>query len=238
MTHLHLSLATGVSGDMLLAALLDAGAPRAVLDETVAGLHLPGVSVTQCEKQVASIRTLSVDVVQESPQPMRHYTDIAAVIDAAALPERVKTRSLAALRKLGEAEAKVHATTLDAVHFHEIGAVDTIVDIVGAMALVEHLAPETISASAVNLGSGFVTMAHGTLPVPAPACAELAKEVTTFATDLGAEAATPTGLAVVATLAQTFGELPAGRIRAVGYGSGTRSGEGFPTYVRAFVIEV
>jgi uncharacterized protein (DUF111 family) len=235
---LYLECSLGVSGDMLLAALSDLlpdGRER--LERAVAGLKLPGVSLRFSEQMIQGIRTRRVEVLEEAPQPLRHLGDLAGVIDAAGLPPRVKDLALAALTRLAEAESRVHGEPLERIHFHEVGAVDTVVDALGSVLLAEATGAQWIAASPVNLGSGFVTFSHGRFPVPAPACAELAKGMRTFATDSGLELATPTGLAVVKTLAEAYGPLPLGTVRGVGYGSGTYSAGPYPTFLRAFLID-
>ena len=245
MTHLHLDCTTGVSGDMLLAALLDTGPDTGLsldmLQRALDQLELTGYELALNEKFVSGIRTLHLDVLQTTDQPLRHLSDLTRIVENSGLSGTVKERSLTAMRLLGAAEAKVHGVDIETVHFHEIGAVDTIVDIVGVCALVEALEPMSVGATAVNLGCGFVRIAHGTLPVPAPACAELAKGMATFGGtpygEVAREQATPTGLALVKTLTRAYEPQPRGIVRAVGYGSGTLSGDDFPTYLRAFVID-
>jgi len=235
---LYLECALGVSGDMLLAALADMleDGPQ-LLAEAVAALGLPGVSVRFSEPMIQGIRTRRVEVLEESPQPLRHLADLTRIVGAAALPQRVKEGSLEALTRLALAEAAVHNEPVEQIHFHEVGAVDTVVDVLGAVFLAEACGADRIVASPVNLGSGFVTFSHGRFPVPAPACAELAKGMRTFATESGLELATPTGLTLVKTLAGSYGPLPLGSVLAVGYGSGTYSGGAYPTFLRAYLIE-
>jgi hypothetical protein len=238
---LYLECSLGVSGDMLLAALSDL-APEGgrVLAEAVAALGLPGVSVRIGEQMVQGIRTRLVEVLEEAPQPLRHLQDLTDIVTAASgshWPDHVKEQGLAALTRLAEAESKVHGEELAHIHFHEVGAVDTVVDALGAVLLAHATGAQRIVASPVNLGSGFVTFSHGRFPVPAPASAELSRGMRTFATDSGMELATPTGLAVVKTLAHAYGPLPLGSIEAVGYGSGTYSTGAYPTFLRAYLID-
>lgn len=237
MPTLYLDCATGVSGDMLLASLADAGKLCPFLEEQLKLLPIEGFRLEFAQARVAGIVTRRVRVLQTLEQPLRHLPDLTRIVEAAPYSEWVRKESLAVLKLLAEAEAKVHGLGLEEVHFHEIGAVDTVVDVTGTMLLVEKLGVERIAASPVNLGSGFVDMAHGRFPVPAPACAELAKGLRVLSTDLGMEAATPTGLALVKRLVKGFGPLPQGTIRAVGYGSGTRSTDERPTFVRAFLLD-
>lgn len=241
MKTLYLECSLGVSGDMLLAALSDVLPEGAqLLSAAVAALGLPGVSVRVGEQMVQGIRTRRVEVLEEAPQPLRHLADLTRIVtDAPAShwPDRVKQLGLAALTRLAEAESTVHGEPLEHIHFHEVGAVDTVVDALGAVLLALATGAQRVVASPVNLGSGFVTFSHGRFPVPAPASAELARGMCTFATDSGMELATPTGLSVLKTLAQDYGPLPLGSIQSVGYGSGTYSTGAYPTFLRAYLIE-
>ncbi|BCS89011.1 LarC family nickel insertion protein [Pseudodesulfovibrio sediminis] len=240
---LFLDCSTGVSGDMLLASMSHAmeewhgNDAFAYLTNELNSLGLKGFELQWSKKQVSGIGTWHVDVVQTEDQPLRHYTDLIKIIEGSSIAGRAKERSATALRLLGEAEAKVHGVDLEGVHFHEIGAVDTIVDICGSMVLLEALGVEKVLSSPVDLGSGFVDCAHGRLPVPAPACAELARGMTTFGSDCAMERATPTGLAILKTIVDDYGVLPLGSVKSVGYGSGGRSSDEQPTYVRAFVVQ-
>lgn len=241
MLTLYLECSLGVSGDMLLAALSDMLPDGAdLLAASVAALGLPGVSVRVSEQMVQGIRTRRVEVLEEAPQPLRHLKDLTDIVNAAPeahWPAQVKQLGLAALTRLAEAESKVHNEPLEHIHFHEVGAVDTVVDALGSILLAHASGAGRIVASPVNLGSGFVTFSHGRFPVPAPASAELARGMRTFATDSGMELATPTGLAVLKTLAHDYGQLPLGSIQALGYGSGTYSNGAYPTFLRAYLLE-
>lgn len=241
MKTLYLECSLGVSGDMLLAALSDLvpDGPR-ILAEAVEALGLPGVSVRFTEQMVQGIRTRRVEVLEESPQPLRHLKDLTDIVNAAPeshWPADVKELGLAALTRLAQAESTVHGEPLEHIHFHEVGAVDTVVDTLGAVLLALATGAGRVVASPVNLGSGFVTFSHGRFPVPAPASAELARGMLTFAADSGMELATPTGLAVLKTLAHEYGPLPLGTVLALGYGSGTYSTGAYPTFLRAFLVK-
>lgn len=241
---LYLDCSTGVSGDMLLASLVhvldevhgdDSGA--SFLEEEMARLGIKGFSLDWSQKKVGGIVTRHVDVIQTMDQPLRTYSHLISIIDGSGIDGRAAKYAKTALTLLGEAEAKVHGVDLETVHFHEIGAVDTIVDIVGSMVLMDALKVENVVSSPVDLGSGFVHCAHGKMPVPAPACAELSKGLTTFASDCNMERATPTGLSVLRTVVERCGPMPLGTVLGVGYGSGGRSSDEQPTYVRAFLLE-
>lgn len=244
MNLLYLDCSSGVSGDMLLAALAHAfdeitepGRGIRFLEKELTRLGLTGFELQWSEKQIAGISTRHVEVIQTSDQPLRHYTDLRDIVERSEISGRASEQTVIALKLLGEAEAKVHGTDLESVHFHEIGAVDTLVDICGTMILLDALEIEEVVVSPIDLGSGFVDCAHGRLPVPAPACAELSRGLITFGSDCGMERATPTGLAILRTVADDFGPLPFGTVFSVGYGSGGRSSDEQPTYVRAFLLE-
>ncbi|MEF2230545.1 MAG: LarC family nickel insertion protein [Pseudodesulfovibrio sp.] len=244
MRTLYLDCSFGASGDMLLAAMAHAleetagsGRGFAYLGEMLNKLGIEGFALHWERRKVGGIVTWHVEVEQTAEQPLRTYSDLVGIVRRSRLAPATAERAVRALTLLGEAEAKVHGEDLEAVHFHEIGAVDTIVDVVGAMLLAEALDVAAVTASPVDLGSGFVQCAHGRMPVPAPACAELAQGLTTFGSDCGMERATPTGLAILRTLAQHCGPMPMGEVLAVGYGSGSRSSDEQPTYVRAILLK-
>ena len=238
---LHLECKRGVSGDMLMAALLNMtgeiqGPDISWLEKNLQSLHLD-FTMEGFAHKISGIMTGRVEITPTTDQPLRTLPDITAILEKADLPAKVLTRALHAFNLLGQAEAKVHGMPVTKVHFHEIGAVDTVVDIVGVLLLVDALGVDLVHATSVDLGSGFVHMAHGTFPVPAPACAELSKDMPVFASDMGMETATPTGLTLLKSLVTAWGELPCGRVQAVGYGSGARSDDHHPTFVRAFLLE-
>jgi uncharacterized protein (TIGR00299 family) protein len=169
--------------------------------------------------------------------PHRSLSTILDMIDQSDLPESVRATATAIFKRLGEAEAHVHGLPVDQIHLHEVGGVDAIIDIVGTAIGIEQLGIETILASPLPLGSGFVRSAHGTLPVPAPATAALLKDVAVYSGPGPGELVTPTGAAIVTTLAKRFGPMPQMWVTAVGYGSGTRQRE-YPNVLRAFVGEL
>ena len=244
MNILYFDCSTGVSGDMLLAAMAHAleetagpGHGFAYLGEALNSLGIAGFDLHWSRRKVGGIVTWHVDVEQTSDQPLRTYSDLVGIVEGSKLAPAVAERAVRALTLLGQAEAKVHGVDLEAVHFHEIGAVDTIVDVVGAMVLAEALGVSEVVVSPVDLGSGFVRCAHGKMAVPAPACAELARQLTTFGSDCGMERSTPTGLSILRTLAHGCGPMPLGEVLGVGYGSGGRSSDEQPTYVRAILLK-
>jgi uncharacterized protein (TIGR00299 family) protein len=213
---------SGISGNMALGALLDCGLPvesfRAELDK----LGLRGYSLDIREVQKSGLRGLFVDIRVEETQPHRHLADIEKIIASSPLPERVRERSLLVFRKLAQAESGAHGEPVENIHFHEVGAVDAILDVVGTAICLEMLGVDKVYASAIHIGAGTVKTAHGLLPVPAPATAELLKGFPVYGRDAEAELVTPTGAALLAALAERGGDAPPMRVERVGYGAGSR----------------
>lgn len=206
---------------MLVGALADAGADRPAIANAIASLDL-GIRVSFELVKRAGIAATKYRVTAEENQTHRHLSHILAMIDRAELPGRARHNAQAVFRKLGEAEAAVHQVPIDKVHFHEVGAADSIADIVGACLGFDLLDVDAVVCSAVNVGSGTVKTEHGVLPVPAPATARLLENVPVYARGPAVELTTPTGAAVAATLASRFGVLPPMRIERTGYGAGDR----------------
>jgi hypothetical protein len=217
---LYLDAASGVAGDMTIAALVDLGVPLDVVAQAVQALPLDGVSLRLETALAGAIGATHFDVLVDGPQPERRYVEIDAMLAAASLPSAVARLARAIFRRLGEAEAEVHRISLDDVHFHEVGAVDAIVDIVGAAACFAHLGAEVVS-SPLPMGRGFVTCRHGVLPLPAPAAVAALKGVPTYPAGIEAELVTPTGAAIVATVARRFEEWPSIVPERIGWGAGT-----------------
>jgi len=215
----YLDAFSGISGDMLVGALADAGADSAAIADGLRSLH-SGASVSFEKVQRCGIAASKFHVHVDEPQKHRHLSGILKMIEAASLPERVKQNASAVFQRLGEAEASVHQVPIEKVHFHEVGAVDSIADIVGACLGFELLGAEAIYSSPLNLGSGTVKAEHGVMPVPAPATAALVAGKPVYARGPAVELTTPTGAAVAVTLARDFGVMPPMKIAAIGYGAG------------------
>ena len=215
---------SGISGDMSLGALVDAGVPFDLLRDELRKLPVSGYDLTAEPVVQHGLRGTAVRVrlLEDVPQPHRHLSDILAIIDGGALSASVKERARSVFRRLAEAEAHVHGTSIEEVHFHEVGAVDAIVDVVGVAIALDYLGVDRVYASSLPTGSGTVQTAHGLLPVPAPATLELlrAARAPLRASSAQAELVTPTGAAILAALA-TF-ELPPLRLRAIGHGFGQK----------------
>jgi len=218
----YLDCGAGVSGDMFLGALVGAGLDPEVLRDRLAGIDLPGYSIEVSQVRRAGMPGTKVDIVVEAGQPSRDWRKIRAMIEDGSLEAPVKMRALATFERLARAEAAVHGVEVDKVHFHEVGAVDSIVDIVGAAIGVQELGIDELWCSPVRLGRGTVMTSHGELPVPAPATAKVLMGVPVFAGELPGELTTPTGAVLVAELASRFAPMPPMRVTAEGWGAGSR----------------
>jgi uncharacterized protein (TIGR00299 family) protein len=212
----------GVSGDMILGAVVDAGVSIDALRTELGKLNLSGFSL-HSEKCVKNgIAGTKVTVHTDEQKSHRHLHHIREIFDKSALTESVKTTSLNVFQALAEAEARIHDTSPEKIHFHEVGALDAIVDVVGAAAGLELLGVDQVWASPVRVGTGLVDCQHGRIPVPAPATVEILKSVPVYSTGLEAELITPTGAAILKTIAAGFGPMPSMCLEKVGYGAGSR----------------
>ena len=222
----------GISGDMTLGAFIDLGVPVEWLQETLYGIPLTDFKLKASSVNKGSIQATQVQVETHSQQHSRNYFVIKDLIEASPLSQKVKANSLGAFLKIAAAEAKIHGISIDKVHFHEVGAIDAIVDIVGAALCVEYLKIEKIMASKLPLGRGFVNCQHGKLPVPAPATLSILKGIPVYGIDIGFETVTPTGAAIVSTLAESFEVFPDMIIEKIGYGAGMSDFDPIPNVLR------
>lgn len=226
---------SGISGDMTLGALVDAGVSFDALNNAVQSLGLPECRLVAEEVHKRGFRATQVTVTYAHEHAHRGLGDILPMIEKADISERQKHLAAQIFRKLGQAEAKVHGMPLDEVHFHEVGAADSIADIVGAAVGLDLLEVERIIASRIPTGTGTVRMAHGRVSIPAPATAELLRGIPTVATDIEFELTTPTGAAILATLADQFGPIPAMTVERIGLGAGQRDLDEQPNVLRLLV---
>jgi hypothetical protein len=212
----------GVSGDMILGALLDAGLPESTLDERLAALKLRGLELRRRRVQKGGLAATQVDVLISDDVQERHLAGMEEIVEQSDLPPTVKERAKSVFRRLCQVEAEIHGTTPDKVHLHELGGLDTIVDVVGTLSGLDALEIERVYASPLPLGRGFVRGAHGQIPLPAPAAVALLKGVPVVGSDLEMELVTPTGAALLVSQAAAFGRIPPMTLTAIGYGAGTR----------------
>ncbi len=224
----------GASGDMILGALLDAGVEPEVWQGELNRLDLSGYELKIDRVQKQGIAATSVRVLVSEGSQERRLAEIEELIGTSQLPTEVKEASVEIFRRLAVAEAKVHGTTPDQIHFHEVGGVDAIIDIVGSVVGLRLLGVEEIYVSALPLGRGFVDCAHGRLPLPAPATIELLQGVPVLSRDVEGELVTPTGAAILTTLAKGFGPFPPMTVERIGYGAGQKDFS-FPNLLRLLV---
>lgn len=217
----YLDCFSGVSGDMLLGALLDTGVPEPYLREVLARLPLDGYTLTVVRRSVQGFAATRVEVACEPSHDHRHLSEIQQILENADLTPAIRERALAVFTRLAEAEAAVHGTTIEQIHFHEVGAVDAIIDIVGTVAGLAYLGIDQLICSPLPMSRGWVTCAHGDLPLPGPAVCQLLAGVPVYGENLPQELVTPTGAALVRELASGFGPMPPMRLARTGYGSGS-----------------
>ncbi|MFQ5817843.1 MAG: nickel pincer cofactor biosynthesis protein LarC [Terriglobia bacterium] len=237
MTLVYLDCFSGISGDMFLGALLDAGLPAATLEAELRKLALKGwkLRTERVRRGALTATKLTFEIPEEHTH--RAWAEIRELIRTSSLTPACKERAENILDCLAEVEGAIHQQPKAAVHFHELGSADTILDIVGACVGLEALGIEKIVCSPLNLGGGTVKTAHGLLPVPAPATAALLRGAPVYSSGIEAELVTPTGAAIVSTLATRFGALPPMKVSALGYGAGSRTLVEHPNVLRIFVGE-
>ncbi|MDO9565941.1 MAG: nickel pincer cofactor biosynthesis protein LarC [Candidatus Desulfaltia sp.] len=223
---------SGISGDMTLGAFIDLGVPVKWLEESLCAIPLTGFDIAVSSVVRHGITAKSVHVYSEDNAQSRDYTEIRSLIEKSALSVMVKENSLKIFERLANAESKIHGCPAEKVHFHEVGGIDAIADIVGAALCVEYLGIKRITASSLALGTGFVSCRHGTLPVPAPATLEILKGIPVFGSGITHELVTPTGAAIIATLAESYGPMPDMVIKKTGYGAGKQDIQSKPNLLR------
>jgi uncharacterized protein (TIGR00299 family) protein len=231
----YLDCASGISGDMMLGALVDVGVPLAAIQQGLDSLGLPTCQLVAREVTKKGFRATHIEVQHEPEHQHRHLHHITEMIDGSTLSDRQKDLAKRIFCHLGAAEARVHGTSIEKVHFHEVGAVDSIADIVGSAIGWDLLGADRLECSPIPTGQGHVTIAHGRVSIPAPATAELLKGVPLAPSVVEAELTTPTGAAIVTTIAQRFGHLPPMRVESIGYGAGSRDLDQQPNLVRLMV---
>lgn len=239
---------SGISGDMTLGAFVDAGLDFAVLQEQLARLRLHGYTLSAEKVKRAGISGTKVHMLISSTDTSKHhhdhhhhthlrFSDIQAIIEKSTLHHGVKDDSIRIFQRLAMVEAKVHNTTMEEVHFHEVGAIDSIIDIVGSVIAVKHLGIEKIYFSPVPTGYGYTTCEHGSFPVPPPATAELLKNQVVKSVDIAKELTTPTGAAIITTLGEGLRTNPEMKVMQIGYGAGSNDNPSIPNLLRIFIGE-
>ncbi len=228
---------SGISGDMIVGSLLDAGLDFDELDAEIKKLGLGPVEIRASKVVKQNIASTQFSVVFEEQKHHRHLKDLNVLVENTPVDQDIKEKAKEVFLKIAVAEAKIHNMPLDKVHFHEIGAIDTIVDVVAALTGFKKLGIEKVFCSRLNVGSGFVTFSHGKFPVPAPATAEILKGIPSYSTDSRGELVTPTGAAIITSIASDFGDMPAMITHSIGYGAGTKD-FGHPNVLRLYLGEM
>ena len=232
---LYFDCFSGVAGDMILGAFIDAGADAELLKSLPAKMNLPQIKIEIKKVVKNGLSATKVDVIYPEEHASRHLNDIVKIIESSDISASAKTRAIKIFNKLAGAEAQIHGTDIENIHFHEVGALDAIIDITGTSVLLETLNVEKIFTSTISVGGGMVKMAHGLYPVPAPATTHLLENYDVKYGPVERELATPTGAAIIATLAKSSKELPPYSITNVGYGAGTAEFENVPNVLRVSI---
>ena len=239
---LYFDCFSGISGDMILGAFVSFGVDLKEIRKGLKLLKLTGYKLNSRQVKRNGFIGIKVDVVLNKSTQKEHcarsFNDIKILIEKSELPQIVKSNSIEIFRRLGKAEAKVHGTTINKVHFHEVGAIDSIVDIVGGSIGMNLLSADLIVSSAINTGEGMVKCKHGTLPIPAPATLELLKGIPCFSRGIKKELTTPTGAAFIGHFSEKFGSLPNMCVLSTGYGAGTMEIKEIPNLLRVVLGEI
>ncbi|MEP7149953.1 MAG: nickel pincer cofactor biosynthesis protein LarC [Acidobacteriota bacterium] len=238
MRMLYFDCFAGVSGNMILGGLAELGVDRDELVRQLRTVAPVGFEIVFTNVMRSGISAVHADVQVPEERLHRHLRDVETIIDASGVSETAKQRSKSIFRRLAEAEAKVHGVAIGEVHFHEVGAMDAIIDIVGACIGFELLGIDRFVCSKIHVGSGFVDIAHGKFPVPPPDVTELLQGIPFYSTEIEGELATPTGVAIITTLCEEFGSTADLTIDRVGYGAGTRDYDNFPNALRLIIAEI
>ena len=234
--HLHIDAFSGVSGDMFLGALVDTGVPLPILEKGLRALGIKGYRLREQQVIRNSLRATKVDVaIQKGFTKPLSLSAIRKSLMNSSLPAPIRMQALQTFHLIAEAEGTVHGKSPGKVHFHEVGVIDSLVDIVGTLLGIAHLNVTTVSCSPINLGAGTIATAHGLLPVPGPAVAQMAKGISVFSNGPALELTTPTGMALIRTLAKDCKTLPPLTPHTIGYGAGTADPEGWPNVLRLFL---
>jgi pyridinium-3,5-bisthiocarboxylic acid mononucleotide nickel chelatase len=234
---IYFDLLSGASGDMILGALVDLGVPTAFLQRELGKMGIPGLKISAKRTRRHGIQCMQMQLSWKTPKSYRHQLDILHLIKKGRFSDAVYARCEAVLDRIAEAEAKAHGIPKIAVHFHEIGAVDTIIDIVGACLGFEYLKIDEVYFSTLTEGHGTIHVEHGVMPVPAPATANLMVGFRTATIDVPTELLTPTGCALLTTLGKQELSAPSGVVKAIGHGCGTKEFQHHPNFLRAILLE-
>jgi pyridinium-3,5-bisthiocarboxylic acid mononucleotide nickel chelatase len=237
MKTLYFDCFAGASGNMILGGLVSLGINERELIEQIKLLDIADFSIEFTTVNKSGISAIHANVKVPHENAHRHLHTIEKIISDSGLSDNIKNRAIKIFTKLAEAEAKIHGIDVQKVHFHEVGAMDAIIDVVGSCIAFEMLGIENFACSKIHVGSGFAKMAHGKFPIPPPAVAELLKGIPIYSTEITGELCTPTGAAIISTLSTSYGEIPNLMTEKIGFGAGTRDYENFPNVIRLMLGE-
>ncbi|MEP6850088.1 MAG: nickel pincer cofactor biosynthesis protein LarC [Acidobacteriota bacterium] len=237
MRTLYFDCFAGASGNMILGALIALGVDRNELLSKLRLLDIAGFGLEINDVDRSGISASHVEVKVPHERVHRHLHNIEKIIDESRLSQSVKNRAKLIFGRLAQAEAKIHGIDVQKIHFHEVGAMDAIIDVVGACIGFEMLGIDAFACSKIHVGSGFAKMAHGTFPIPPPAVAELLAGTLIYSTDIEGELITPTGAAIISTVCDSYGQIPEIKVKQIGYGAGSRQYKEFPNVLRLMVGE-
>ncbi len=232
MKTLYFDCFAGASGNMILGGLVSLGVDSKQLISEIKKLNISEFDIEFIKVNRSGINSVHAKTIYDKGKTHKHFSDIKEIIENSVLSDSVKARSIKIFKNLAKAEAKVHGVELEKIHFHEVGAMDTIIDIIGACVGFEILEIEKFVCSKIHVGSGFVQIAHGKYPVPPPAVAELLSGIPIYSTEIVGELITPTGATIISTVCEKFSEIGGFQTEKIGYGAGTREYENFPNVVR------
>lgn len=232
---LYFDLINGISGDMALASLVDAGVSLKTIKDELKKLNIDGYTITQKKVIKHSIKAKKINIKIKETNHNRTFKSIKALIGTSSLSKKVKDLSIEIFLTLAKSEAKIHNTTIDKVHFHEVGAIDSIIDIVGTAIALCEINADIILSSPLPLGTGFVETQHGIMPVPAPATLDMLRNCPVVQTDIKGELTTPTGAAIIKTITSKFSSMPSFEIKKTGYGAGTKDFKEKPNIMRVVI---
>ncbi|MEZ5347287.1 MAG: nickel pincer cofactor biosynthesis protein LarC [Pyrinomonadaceae bacterium] len=238
MKTLYFDCFAGASGNMILGGLVSLGLEPVQLVEEIRKLNISGFDIRFSDVDRSGIGAVHAETIYQDEKAHRHLSHIEKIIRESDLTDSVKRRAILIFTKLAEAEAKVHGVSIEKVHFHEVGAMDAIIDVVGACIGFGILGIEKFVCSKIHTGSGFIEIAHGKYPVPPPAVAELLNGIPSYSTGIEGELITPTGAAIISTLCEEFGAIDGFSSEKIGYGAGTREYENFPNVLRLMIGEI
>ncbi len=232
---LYLDCVGGAGGDMILSALISVGAPFELIEQGLSSIPVGEYSIKTWKEKRFGVEGLRLDVEFPAKQPHRGFSDLERLITASSVPDPVKETAIRVFSALADAEAAVHGVPKEKIHFHEVGAVDAVVDVVGSCLALSLLQVDEVVVSPLPLGGGIIKAAHGPLPLPAPATVELLKGIPSYGVDIQGETVTPTAAAILGTVATRFGGFPFMKAEKVGYGVGSREWETRPNVLRSVI---